>query len=76
MSRKPSFKSKFDSRTSLEAGCTSKVKHANEMMARMAAKKLLYRNSRGQTAAWVYPCEFCDGWHVTSRPSGLPRVTL
>lgn len=57
-----------------QIACTTKVKHATETMARMAARCVLYKKYRD--AMWVYPCEFCDGWHVTSRPSGWPKESL
>lgn len=56
--------------------CTTKIKYANETMARMGAKKALYLSRGGIPAMWVYDCPFCDGWHTTTRSSDWPKVTV
>lgn len=70
-------KRRFPEGTSVEhIACTSKVQHPTEAVARIAAKAGMMKSGGRSTAMWVYRCQFCDGWHITSRPSGLPAVTL
>lgn len=70
MKRKRGRESRLVNATVEELSCTSKVRHPNEMMARMSAKAFLFRSRGKRQRMWLYPCQFCTGWHVTSRLSG------
>lgn len=61
--------------TVLERACTSKVTYVTEASARMAARSTIWRSHGKIEAMWPYTCEFCQRWHLSTRPSGLPRVT-
>lgn len=62
--------------------CTDKRRFSTEQMALMDARRVLYRKMRPRKGArpqkrmWVYPCEFCAGWHLTSRLSGHACVEV
>ena len=45
--------------------CTDKRRHATQLQANAA---VLVHWSRGDWA-WAYPCEYCEGFHVTSDPT-------
>lgn len=74
MKRIPRRKPKADLSVE-EISCTTKVAYLSEAMARMGAKTFIYRSRGKRETLWPYRCDFCPGWHLTSRPSGLPRVT-
>mgnify|MGYP003650103757 CR=1 FL=1 len=69
MKRKRNRK-KFEGASVVERSCTLKTKHLTEALARMSAKRAIYTSHGRIQRMWTYPCEFCDGWHVTSRLSG------
>lgn len=47
--------------------CGRKVRYPHELAATRAALSAM---RRGAPPLWVYPCRFCDGWHLTSHPRG------
>lgn len=55
--------------------CASKVRYLTEGLAVMGAKRHLFRKPELKEM-WTYPCEFCSGWHITSRFSDYTCVTL
>ena len=50
-----------------QRSCTLKVKHPTELVARVAAQVSVFKSHGRTERMWVYPCVFCDGWHVSSR---------
>lgn len=50
--------------------CGRKVRHATELYALRAASESMRRSMRDGdgTPLWVYRCEMCGGWHLTSHP--------
>lgn len=54
----------------LEKGCLNKTRLADEATARATAMHMLERGFIKRTKAWVYPCGFCRGWHITTHGGG------
>lgn len=50
--------------------CSDKVRHPSEMLARMSAKRYMWKSHGQRERMWTYPCEYCAGWHLTKRMSG------
>ena len=70
MSRKQQREPCADEAEVISRSCTSKLQFQTEILARMGAKRHIYRSQRGKdprNKLWVYRCRFCPGWHVTSR---------
>lgn len=52
--------------------CRKKRRYPDELTARAAA---MWSISQSETERlWVYACELCKGWHLTSRPNGRRRL--
>lgn len=50
-----------------ERACEDKARLSDEAAARAVAMRQLQAGSfRGQKA-WVYPCRYCRGYHITSK---------
>jgi len=46
----------------------SKHYHRDQASARLALKRVLKKGkTRGKSPRRVYPCDVCDGWHLTSK---------
>ena len=59
-------------RTAVDASsaCARKERHADEFGARVAAQRSLHDVRRSAVPRlWVYRCDCCRGWHLTSRSS-------
>lgn len=70
-------KRKVRGATVIERSCTHKVAHPSEMDARLEAQKAMIRSRGLHNIMWVYPCDFCDKWHLTTRGSDARgRVTI
>lgn len=53
-----------------ERVCLDKRRYSDEPAARAVAMHMLQTRWVGQKKAWVYGCEHCRGWHITSRGAG------
>lgn len=51
----------------LARSCTEKHRWADEFAARAVAQNMCIQGVAKKGAMWVYPCEACRGWHVTSK---------
>ena len=45
--------------------CGRKVRYSTELYARRRAMAIMCHDG---VKLWVYPCEYCGGWHLTSHP--------
>ena len=50
-----------------ERSCEAKVRLASEAAARALAMSKLQGGTFRGAKAWVYPCAYCRGWHITSK---------
>lgn len=53
-----------------ERVCLDKRRYADEPAARAVAMHMLQTGRIEGKKAWVYGCEYCRGWHITSRAGG------
>lgn len=53
---------------------TGKLRYRTQTSAEHALAHLLL-HVPGQIPCRAYPCEFCDGWHLTSKPRRPARTT-
>lgn len=51
-----------------QLACANKRRYSDEFAARAAAQHVITVDSPERL--WVYQCEFCRGWHLTSRKQG------
>lgn len=59
--------------TGAEKSCTSKRRYPDEYVARAAAQIVCDTGAAKRGAMWIYPCEFCRGWHISNTKSGYAR---
>jgi hypothetical protein len=50
-----------------ERSCSDKVRLADEGAARAVAMTALQSGTFRGAKAWVYPCRYCRGFHITSK---------
>ena len=48
------------------SSCGRKVRYVSELVARRTAMAAMVREDG--LKLWVYPCDYCKGWHLTSHP--------
>ena len=53
-----------------EKSCTNKYRYADEHAARAIAQTIITQGKSKTGSLWVYACEGCRGWHVTSLNNG------
>lgn len=56
-----------------ERSCGAKARLASEETARATAMRAIQSGGFRGAKAWVYPCVFCRGWHITSKYAATNR---
>lgn len=56
--------------TTIHGSCARKIRYSDEFGARAAGQCISERSGK---PLYLYPCEICNGFHLTQRPQRQPQ---